>query len=320
MLVYKVDRLARKTIHLLNAYEELEKLGIGLHSMTEPFDTASAAGKFTMTMFASIAALERDVLLERSALGRSRRVRQGKWPGGPPPLGYKVGADGRLEIEPHEAQTIRTIFHLYTEEKMGTVAIADYLNARGVPPTGASRGGAKGGRWGAGRISRILSNPTYKGEHWVQLHATGETPQTVQREVPPIIDEETWRKAERLRLENKKNALRNSKRLYLLRGLIYCGLCGSSYAGDGRQNRSYSYYRCIGNSNVNRTLEERCPAVAVRAEELEDLVWKDITSFVENPGPLIRRLESRAKEELQKPRGAGSGNRRPRERNCRQGQ
>ncbi|MDP2858089.1 MAG: recombinase family protein, partial [Bacillota bacterium] len=53
VLVYRVDRLARKTIHLLNAYEQLDALGIALRSMTESFDTVTPAGKFTMTMFAS---------------------------------------------------------------------------------------------------------------------------------------------------------------------------------------------------------------------------------------------------------------------------
>lgn len=304
VLVYKVDRLARKTIHLLNAYEELEGLGIGLRSMTEAFDTSTPAGKFTMTMFASIAALERDTLLERTALGRSRRVRQGKWPGGLPPLGYRVGADGRLEIEPQEAEIVRTIFRLYTEEKMSTVAIADYLNGRNIPVAATLKGsGKREGRWRAARISYILSNPTYRGAHSVELRPSPGASEKIQTEVPPIIDEETWFKAEALRRQNKKKALRNSKRLYLLRGLIRCGHCGSPYAGDGRQDRSYSYYRCMGNANVNRSLKERCPATAIRAEGLEKLVWEDICSFIQNPGPLIKRLEARLRQEMASYRG-----------------
>lgn len=56
VLVYRLDRLAPNTLHLLNAYEKLDKLGIGLRSMAEQFDTSTATGKFVMTMFASIAA------------------------------------------------------------------------------------------------------------------------------------------------------------------------------------------------------------------------------------------------------------------------
>jgi site-specific DNA recombinase len=46
VLVFRIDRLARRTSDLLNTVELLEECGVALRSMTEPFDTSSATGKF----------------------------------------------------------------------------------------------------------------------------------------------------------------------------------------------------------------------------------------------------------------------------------
>jgi len=293
VLVYRLDRFSRKTMHLLSAYELLESLGVGLRSMTESFDTSSPSGTFTMTMFASIAALERDTLLERTAMGRRRKARQGRWAwGGRPPLGYRLNEDGYPEIEPEEAEVVKLIFRLYVEERMDTVALSDYLNARGVPVSTALRGSGNGGRWRAARVSWILSCTAYKGEY--TYRSDGEE---IDIELPPIVSEETWERAAQLRRRNKKRARRNLKRRYLLRGLIRCADCGSAYAGDGSTSRPYSYYRCTGSSNVNRRLDHRCTARSVRAEDLDEIVWRDIKGFVRNPGPLIAELQAKLNEE-----------------------
>lgn len=92
VLVYRIDRLVRNTMHFLNAFDRLNKIGVTLRSMTEPFDTATPAGRFTMTMFASIATLERDTILELTSLGKDRAARNGKWTGGNRPMGIRLTA------------------------------------------------------------------------------------------------------------------------------------------------------------------------------------------------------------------------------------
>ena len=303
LLVYRIDRLARKTLHLLTAYEKLEALGVGLRSMTEAFDTATPAGKFTMTMFASIAALERETILERTALGKERKLRQGRWAGGgKPPLGYVVNEEGYLEIEPKEAEIVRTIFSLYVEEGMSTLEIADYLTAKGTPLSADFKGTHPNhrDRWPPSRIARILSNTTYKGEHRYHRH-TPSGIEVIATHVPPIVSEEIWQRAEELRRNNKKEAWRNAKRAYLLRGLIRCGECGLAYVGDGAgRKRKYFYYRCTGSRNSNRTLDRPCTSKALRADEIEELIWRDIQGFIRNPGDIMEKLEARLKEEKER--------------------
>jgi site-specific DNA recombinase len=48
VLVYKIDRFSRKLKDIPNLIDELEDMGIGFKSATEPFDTMTSAGKLMM--------------------------------------------------------------------------------------------------------------------------------------------------------------------------------------------------------------------------------------------------------------------------------
>ena len=50
MLVSRVDRFARSTLHLLHAHDALRQAWMTLRSMTEPFDTATPLGEFIMML------------------------------------------------------------------------------------------------------------------------------------------------------------------------------------------------------------------------------------------------------------------------------
>ena len=51
------------------------------------------------------------------------------------------------------------------------------------------------------------------------------------REVPAIVDGETWQRAQETMRRNLMYSPRNSRRQYLLRGLVKCGDCGLNYIG-----------------------------------------------------------------------------------------
>ncbi|MEP0941213.1 MAG: recombinase family protein [Rhizobiaceae bacterium] len=87
LVVTKLDRLARSTVHLLSIVEELENKGISLRVLdfggTE-VDTHSPTGKLTLTMFAAMAQFEREMMLERQREGIARAKLQGKYKGRKP--------------------------------------------------------------------------------------------------------------------------------------------------------------------------------------------------------------------------------------------
>jgi DNA invertase Pin-like site-specific DNA recombinase len=86
IVVWRFDRFARSTQHLLLALEEFRSLGIQFISYQENIDTSSPLGQALFTIVSAVAQLERDLIRERvnagirharacgKQLGRPRRI------------------------------------------------------------------------------------------------------------------------------------------------------------------------------------------------------------------------------------------------------
>jgi DNA invertase Pin-like site-specific DNA recombinase len=78
VVVWKLDRLARSTHHLLEFVERIRIAEASFCSLSEPWaDTTSHAGKMIMTVFAGIAEFERDLIRERTSAGRVAAKKRG---------------------------------------------------------------------------------------------------------------------------------------------------------------------------------------------------------------------------------------------------
>ncbi len=69
ILVWRFDRFARSTKHLLLALEEFRSLGIQFISYQENIDTTSPLGQALFTIVSAVAQLERDLIRERVSAG-----------------------------------------------------------------------------------------------------------------------------------------------------------------------------------------------------------------------------------------------------------
>jgi DNA invertase Pin-like site-specific DNA recombinase len=69
ILVWRFDRFARSTKHLLLALEEFRALGIQFISYQENIDTSSPLGQAMFTIVGAVAQLERDLIRERVSAG-----------------------------------------------------------------------------------------------------------------------------------------------------------------------------------------------------------------------------------------------------------
>lgn len=83
VIVWKLDRLMRSTVHLSALMEQFGNIGVKFRSITEPFfDTTSSQGKFIFTMFGALAQMERDNISERTKAGllaaKARGVKLGR--------------------------------------------------------------------------------------------------------------------------------------------------------------------------------------------------------------------------------------------------
>ena len=69
VMVWRFDRLSRSVLQFLDVVEELRSLGVDLVSHGQAFDSSTPMGKFTLTMFAALAELEREVIRDRIVAG-----------------------------------------------------------------------------------------------------------------------------------------------------------------------------------------------------------------------------------------------------------
>lgn len=84
VLVWKFDRFARSTKHLLTALEEFSHLGIRFISMQDQIDTSSPMGKAMFTIIGAMAELESSLISERVTAGMQAAKVRGKHVGRPP--------------------------------------------------------------------------------------------------------------------------------------------------------------------------------------------------------------------------------------------
>ena len=78
ILVWRFDRFARSTKHLLLALEEFRALGIQFISYQENIDTTSPLGQALFTIVSAVAQLERDLIRERVRAGLRNARAKGK--------------------------------------------------------------------------------------------------------------------------------------------------------------------------------------------------------------------------------------------------
>lgn len=77
VLVWKFDRFARSTKHLVNALDEFNHLGIHFISYTENIDTSSPTGKVLFAIVSAMAEFERDLIRERVKAGLEHAKKSG---------------------------------------------------------------------------------------------------------------------------------------------------------------------------------------------------------------------------------------------------
>ncbi|MFN5998728.1 MAG: recombinase family protein [Paracoccaceae bacterium] len=164
IVVYKIDRLTRSLADFAKLVDRLDAAQASFVSVTQSFNTSTSMGRLTLNVLLSFAQFEREVTAERIRDKIAASKRKGLWMGGYVPLGYEA-AGRTLTINPTEANTVRTLFSLYEEQKAvkRVAQKAEQLGLRSkryVTQSGRDQGGQVMSR---GHIHKILTNPLYVG-------------------------------------------------------------------------------------------------------------------------------------------------------------
>jgi len=299
LLVYRLDRLGRSLLVIVDAHDRLQVSGASLRSATEPIDTSNPSGRLIFQMLASFAEYERETIGERTQAGLRRAYRNGTHVGRIP-YGYDINEAGAFEVVEHEARVVREIManvaagaSLYSE--------AVRLNDQDEPSPGRKYRGkprAYGAKWSRSTVRDMVTQTTYAGVHTVNAEGG-----PIERPVPAIVDSSLREKALTRLEENRRYSGGKPGRAYLLRGLLHCEHCRTVYVGSSTKNaakKRYSYYQCHGRLRAyqdKRKAGPGCPAV--QARWLEALVWADVRRFLHDPGEVLERLREQQAQDRQ---------------------
>ena len=204
-----------------------------------------------------------------------------------PGFGYKV-ENGEYIVVPEEAEIIRKVFNDYVNGK-GLLTIAKELNAMGVR---THRGNKIENR----TVEYWLNNPLYIGKtRWnpdgkLSRNYTADTAIITDGPHEPIIDMETWEKAQKKMQEQKARFRKffNSDRKGLshwLTGILRCEKCGKVLSYQG------GYFGCSERSRG------KCDGVGyIKAEKIAKIIL-NILSEMELPNVELDFAESEVEEQ-----------------------
>ena len=134
IIVWKLDRLARSLIHFTKMMTELEGKGVKFKSITEPFiDTTkqSSHTNFLINMFAALAQLERDIIIERTKAGLESAKQRGIDLGAPKGLSKKNQQKAVL-CEEYFRKGKLTVSEICAQLKISRATYYKYLRIRGL--------------------------------------------------------------------------------------------------------------------------------------------------------------------------------------------
>lgn len=103
LIVWKLDRLARSVIHLIQLLEEFSDRGIQFESLTEKIDTDTAHGEFVFHILAGFAQMERRLISERTKAGMAEARRRGAAIGRPAKLDENAARELHRRLAEPEA-------------------------------------------------------------------------------------------------------------------------------------------------------------------------------------------------------------------------
>jgi site-specific DNA recombinase len=288
VIVAKLDRLGRSMRYLSALLGELDDRGVRLVSVAEAFDSATASGRLQRNILGSFAEFEREQIRERTHSGLAAVARQGYWPGGPAPFGWRItpapDAPHRvvLMLDEAESETLRVAVDAVMRENLSTGEVAGRLNALGHRPRRAPR-------WRSSMVRDLLRNLPLSGQwSWRRgqdnsgRRRQGDGPPIVQS-VPAIIDQPTHERLLAImadRSTGKRAAMRHRPYLLSRRFTSPHGVSMQGVPGHGTRR----VYVC---RDALPASPERCGCRRVDADSIEAIVWDEVVAVLSDPHRLI---------------------------------
>jgi site-specific DNA recombinase len=302
-----IARAARDSLYGLQLERDLEALGVPLLAADEPivFDRSDPGTILFRRIKLGIAEWYRADIKRLSWNGMRTHTVQG-WNSGRVPYGYLADkiphpvpakreegkTKTRLVLDPDRAPVVQLIYHWRVKEQLGHETIRDRLNADLIsyPPPQNPNPKQQAGVWTVGAVRHILANPKYTGFMVWNLrdskYRTKDPSEWVWSAEPAhqavisrtLFDQAAGvgRNTKGSRQGNRPNPHPMTRRTYLLRSRVQCGICGRRMIGH--HTHGVTYYRCKTTHADPRT-QPRFPDHPNSVEVREDMLHAAIEAF-----------------------------------------
>ena len=247
ILVKSISRFARNTLDCIKYVRELKELGVGVTFEKENIDSLDSKGEVLLTILSSLAQDESRSISENATWGIRKKFERGEVRVNTTKfMGYDKDENGRLIINPGQAETVKFIYEKFLEG-YSPESIAKYLNDNEIP------GWTGKANWYPSAIQKMLQNEKYKGDALLQKTFTvdfltkkrvqndGQVNQYyVENSHEAIIDKDTWELVQ-LELARRKDFREEHQlKAYIIQNddnpfttKVFCKACGSAF---GRKN------------------------------------------------------------------------------------
>lgn len=303
VIVFKeISRISRDQAEHVEIVSRFSQYGVRIIAINDNLDSDRPETLDLLGIHSVMSEMESKRISSRVSTGKKSLARRGYWIG-EAPIGYQLNAETRqLEVDPTFQHVPSLIFKLFTQERMGTFKIADYLNQNGIL--------TKNGRlWSRVTVNRVLTNPAYVGdlvygrtrntlkrifdengyskvkgrnriakEDWIIVPATHQA----------LVTRETFRNAERIMSTRAKQNPRRSK--HPLTGILKCGRCGDGMVCQKQRynGKEYRYYTCSRAFRFGRSV---CNQQNLKASDVEQGIWTFLLQNLIRYGPTNVSLE-----------------------------
>ncbi len=247
ILVHRADRFARNLFDYLRYRSQLEANDRMILSATETFFNGfSPETRFLANIIMAVAELMAARIGQETTKGTIQKAKEGKWPSGRPPNGYKRIDKNTIEFDPVLGPQIAQAFKdfstgCYTLEQWQQEATQRGIrNFRDKVMSVKAWHDLFRNIFYTGRF--VWKGEIYQGDHGA------------------LVDDDTFNAVAEI-LEARNSGGKNHRNFWLLRGLLWSDVYNKPMSGS-QQNGCFRYYRAKGDGHEH----------SIRAEDLEECV------------------------------------------------
>lgn len=278
VVVWEISRLGRKLTTVIKAVEDFKEKGINVISLKEHFELFDSEGRVSpssmimMSLFSTMAVIERENIMERSRSGKLDKLNSGQLEyTDKAPYGYRI-VNHKLEVFDDEAKEVRLIFNEY----LNGFSQTDIAKAHNIHQS---------------KVGRILINPVYMGKPYSKVLERTLT-------APSIITEEQFYAAREICEQKTIKRSKKGTLKYSLKGKIICSDCGKVLSVKGESWGCHCYH-----SNIQRKFVDMANELILQryiADRQDKETLDILKKRIANLNLKIRTLEGLKFDTLQK--------------------